>query len=96
MTRWKGKSNECVYERCGMGPCANGVKCGVLEWMRTNKLKRFGHMERKKSEEFVKEMHMSETEGGPMRKGRPLLRLKNSEEVLKCMEELLIVGEGLN
>ena len=30
MTRWEGKTNES-YKRCGMGPCANGVKC-VVEW----------------------------------------------------------------
>ena len=25
--RWEGESNESVYERCGMEPCANGVRC---------------------------------------------------------------------
>ena len=32
VTRWKGESNESVYGRCGMGPCAYGVKHGVVEW----------------------------------------------------------------
>ena len=31
VTRWEGASNESVYERCGMEPCANGVNCGVVE-----------------------------------------------------------------
>ena len=26
VTRWEGESNESVYERCAMRPCANGVK----------------------------------------------------------------------
>ena len=25
VTRWEGKSNGSVFERCGMGPCVNGV-----------------------------------------------------------------------
>ena len=36
MTRWEGES---VWERCGMGPCANGVKCGVVEWVKRNTLR---------------------------------------------------------
>ena len=47
---WEDKSNE----RCGMEPCANGVKCGVVEWVKRNTFGWFGHIERKKSEEFVK------------------------------------------
>ena len=54
VTRRKGESNESMYERCCMGPCAHGVKCGVVEWMKKNTLRWFGHIERKKSEEFVK------------------------------------------
>ena len=43
-----------MYERCGMGPCASGVKCDVVEWVKINTLRWFGNMERKKSEEFLK------------------------------------------
>ncbi len=32
VTRWESESNESVYERCGMGACASGMKCGVVEW----------------------------------------------------------------
>ena len=53
MTRWEGESNGSVYERCGIGPCTNGVKCGVVEWVIRNTLRWFGHIERKTSEEFV-------------------------------------------
>ncbi len=36
VTRWDGESNEIVYERCGMGSQANGVNCGVEEWVKRN------------------------------------------------------------
>ena len=36
VTRWECESNESVYERCGMRPCANEVKCGVVEWVERN------------------------------------------------------------
>ena len=54
-TRWDGESNESVYERCGMETHAKGVNCGVVEWVKRNTLKWFGHIERMKSEEFVSE-----------------------------------------
>ena len=31
LIRWKGASKESMYEMCGMGYNANGVKCGVME-----------------------------------------------------------------
>ena len=31
ITRWHGESNESMYEKCGMVPCANRVKCGIEE-----------------------------------------------------------------
>ncbi len=70
VTRWDGKSNENVYERCGMGSRTNGVNCGVVEWMKRNTLRWFGHTERMGSEEFVKKGYMSESVG-PNSRGRP-------------------------
>ena len=52
MTRWDGESYEGVYERCGTGTQANGV----VEWVKRNTLRRFGHMERIESEAFVKKV----------------------------------------
>ena len=53
-----------MCESCGMGSCAKGMKCSVVEWVKKkNMLRWFGHMERKKSEEFMKEVYVSETEG---------------------------------
>ncbi len=76
VTRSDGESNESIYERCDMGSCANGVKCGVVEWVKRNTLRRFGHIERMESEEFVKKVHMSESVG-PNSRGRPLGRWRD-------------------
>ncbi len=54
VTRWDGESNESMYERCGMGSHPNGV----VEWVKRNTLRWFGHIERLGSEEFVKQMNM--------------------------------------
>ncbi len=71
MTRWEGESNESVYERCDMGACESGVKCGVVEWVKRNTLRWFGHTERMNSEEFVKKVYVSVMKG-LSRRGRPL------------------------
>ncbi len=42
VTRWDGESYENVHERCGMGTHANGVKCGVVEWVKRSTLRGFG------------------------------------------------------
>ncbi len=55
--RWEGESNE----GCGTSTYANRVKCGVVEWVKRNTLKCFGHVERMRSGEFVK-VYESESE----------------------------------
>ncbi len=69
MTGWDGESNESVHERCGMGTQANGVNCGVVEWVKRNMLRWFGHIERTPSEESVKNTYVSESVG-PNSRGR--------------------------
>ncbi len=64
-----------MNERCGMSACANGVNCGVVEWVKGNTLKWSGCVERMGSEEFVK-VYDSELEG-PNNRGRPLGRWKD-------------------
>ncbi len=71
VTRWDGESNETVYERCGMGSQVRGVNCGVVEWVKRNTLRWFGHIERMGSEEFVKKVYVSESVG-PNSRGRHL------------------------
>ena len=53
VTRLEGESNESVYERCSMETCANGVVWCRGMVKKRNTLRWFGHLERKKSEEFV-------------------------------------------
>lgn len=48
MTRWNGESNENVYERCSMITQANGVKYGVVEWVKKQYFEVIGHIERMK------------------------------------------------
>ena len=71
--------------------CADGVMSGVVEWVKKNVLSWFGHIERKNSEEFVKEVYMSEIHG-PRRKGKPLVRWK--DRVKEYMHERLADREG--
>ncbi len=49
MTRWECETNESVYERPSIGTCAEGVKCGVVKWLKGNTLWWFGHIQRMKS-----------------------------------------------
>ena len=63
------ESNESVYERCGMEREANGVNCGVVEWVKRNTFRWFGHTERMGNEEFVKKVYGSESVG-PNSRGR--------------------------
>ncbi len=93
MTRWEGETNESVYERCGMGACASGVKCGVVEWVQRNTLRWFGHTARMNSEEFVKKVYVSEIKG-PCRRGRPLGRWSDKVKEYKS-ERGASRGEGL-
>ncbi len=48
----------------------------MVEWIKRNTLRWFGHIERMNSEEFVKQVYVSEIEG-PGRRGRPLGRWKD-------------------
>ncbi len=76
VARWDGESNENMYERCSMCSHANGVNCGVVEWVKRNTLRWFGHIERMGSEEFVKKVHVSESVD-PNSTGRLPVRWRN-------------------
>ncbi len=65
-----------MYERCGMRGRGNGVGCSVVEWVKRNTLRWFGHIKRMENEEFVKKVYWSSVEG-PNRRGRPLGRWKD-------------------
>ncbi len=81
--RVDGVRNESVYESCCMGSRANGVNCGVVEWVKRNKLRWFGHSERMGSEEFVMKVYMSESVG-PNIRGRPPGRWRDRVKEYLC------------
>ena len=83
VTRWEDESNESVHERSGMGPFTNRVKCGVVEWMKQSSLRWFGHIGRKKIEEFVKKVYVSEIEC-PWSRERPVVRWKDRVKKYVC------------
>ncbi len=66
-----------------MGNQANRVKCGVVEWIKRNTLRRFGHVGRMGSEEFVKTVDMSETVG-PSSRGKPPGRWRDRVKEYMC------------
>ncbi len=59
-----------------MGSHGNEVNCGVVERVKRNTLRWFGHIERMESEEFVKKVYMSESVS-PNSRGRPPGRWKD-------------------
>ncbi len=94
MTRWDGGNNDCVYERCSMRTCANGVKRGVVEWLKRNILRWFGHIKRMNSEQFVKKVYVSDIDS-PSKRGAPLGRWKDRVKEY-TVKEVPLEGEGLN
>ncbi len=58
------------------GLMSNGIKCGVMEWVKRNTLRWSGHTDRTTSEDFVKKVHVSEMVLLHSR-GRPLARWKD-------------------
>ncbi len=67
---WDGKSNESMYEQFGMAVTANGVECGVVEWVKRGALRWLGHVMRMGENEFVNRVYEGRIEGGGVR-GRP-------------------------
>ncbi len=67
----------------GMGSQVNGVNCGVVEWVKRNTLRWFGHTERMGSQKFVKRMHMSESVG-PNSRGEPPVRWRDRVKGYMC------------
>ncbi len=87
-------SNESVHERCGLESQADGIYCGVVEWVKRNMLRWFGHIETMGSEEFGKKVYMSENVGSNSR-GRPLERWRGRVKEYMCERGATRVG-GLN
>ncbi len=69
MSRMDGMSNESVYEHFGMRHVGEW-KCGVVEEVKRQMLKWFGHMERMEEGKMARRVYVSEIEGGNVT-GRP-------------------------
>ena len=68
--RMDGESNERVYGRFGMSSKGEGMKCGVVELVKRNTLRWFGHIERMDESVMTKRLYKSSIEGVGVR-GRP-------------------------
>ncbi len=67
MSRMDGMRNESVYECFGMCHVSEGKKCGVVEEVKRQTLKWFGHMERMEEGKVTKRVYVSEIEGENVR-----------------------------
>ncbi len=67
LSRMDGMSNESVHEHFGMCHLGEINKCGVVEEMKQQMLKWFGHMERMEEGKMTRGVHVSEVEGGIVR-----------------------------
>ncbi len=65
-----------------------GKKCGVVEKVKRQMLKWFGHMERMEEGKMTRRVYMSETEGGNVR-GRPPVKWRD-----RVQEYVRERGEG--
>ncbi len=74
VSRMDGMSNESVYERVGMCHVGEGKKCGVVEEVKRQTLKWFGHVQRMKEGKMTKRVYVSEIEGGNVRGQPPVNR----------------------
>ncbi len=66
-SRMDGMSNESVYECFGMCHVGEGKKCGVVEEVKQQTLKWFGHMERMEESKMARRVYVSEIKGGNVR-----------------------------
>ncbi len=72
-----------VCMRGGMGSRANGVNCGVVEWVKRNTWRVLGHIERMGSEQILKKVYTSESVGSNSR-GRTPGRLRDRVKEYMC------------
>ncbi len=66
-----------------MGSFANGIGCGVVQWVKRSTLRWFGYVERMRRDEFVKKVYVSGLGGSGIR-GRPLGRWKDWVREYMC------------
>ncbi len=76
VSKMDGMSNESVYKHFGMCHVGEGKKCGVVEEVKRQTLKWFGHMEQMEDCKMTKTLYVSEIEGGNVR-GRPTVKWRD-------------------
>ncbi len=77
-----------VYERFGMCHVGVGKKCGVVEEVKRQTLKWFGHVERMEESKMTKRVYVSEIDGASVR-GRPPVKWRD-----RVQEYVRERGEG--
>ena len=82
VTRWERESNERIYNRYGMSEKGIGMKCGVVEWVKRNTLRWFGHVERMQGG-VCKEVYESEVRGEGVRGRPPVKWINRVDEYLR-------------
>ncbi len=65
-----------VYEHFGMCHVGEGKQCGVVEELKRQTLKWFGHMEGMEEGKMTRRVYVSEIEGGNVR-GRPPVKWRD-------------------
>ncbi len=63
VSRMDGMSNENVYEWFGMCHVGEGKKCGVVEEVKRQRLKWFGHVERMEEGKMTRRVYVSDIGG---------------------------------
>ena len=84
VSRMDGESNERVYERFDMASRGDGTQCGVVEYVKRNTLRWFGHVERMDEGVMTKRVYKSYIDSVGVRGGVPV---KWDGRVLECLRE---------
>ena len=82
LTRLERESNERIYSRYGMSERGVGMKCGVVEWVKRNTLRWFGHVERMQGD-VCKEVYESGVRGEGVRGRPPVKWINRVDEYLR-------------
>ena len=82
VTRLERESNERIYNRYGMSERGVGMECGVIEWVKRNTLRWFGHVGRMQGG-VCKEVYESGVRGGGVRGRPPVKWINRVEEYLR-------------
>ena len=83
VTLMDGMRNEEVYGCLGIAEGAVGVNCGVIEWVKRNTMRWYGHVQRMPEDRLAKQVYMSEALGVMGRGRPPMVWEKKAEQYLR-------------